>query len=234
MSIRVNAVHHLAISTKDIKGQIEFFSDVLGAELVGLFWMHGVEGAWHAFCRLNDHCYIAFVELPANHDIEPQLGVSHSGTAERPSAPGTTQHLALNVDTVEELLAMRDRIRSKGINVLGHIDHGVCQSIYFAGPEGLVLEVATSDVGIDGDRWIDPEVVELAGITAEELARFRNPEPFLVDPDASPLPQPPFDPDKPHLTYPDVMYAKMLKVPDDVIRANASYPDPPVPAPSGP
>ncbi len=231
MAIRINAVHHLAISTRDIKAQIEFFSDVLGAELVGLFWMHGVEGAWHAFCRLNDHCSIAFVQLPGNADIEPQIGVSHSGTAEQPSAPGTMQHLAFNVDTVEELLAMRDRIRSKGVNVIGHIDHGICQSIYFGGPEGMVLEVATSEVGIDGDHWIDPEVVGLAGIDAEELDRFRNPEPFTVNAEASPLPQPPYDPDKPHLGYPERMYRRMLELPDDVIRSSASYSDPPVPYP---
>ena len=48
-NVRINGVHHLAISTKDIKAQIEFFSDVLGAELVALFWMHGVPGGWHGF-----------------------------------------------------------------------------------------------------------------------------------------------------------------------------------------
>ena len=41
----VNGVHHLAIATKDIKSQIKFFNDVLGCELVALYWMHGVEGA---------------------------------------------------------------------------------------------------------------------------------------------------------------------------------------------
>jgi catechol 2,3-dioxygenase-like lactoylglutathione lyase family enzyme len=37
-----NAVHHVAISTADMKSQIAFFSDVLGMSLQGLFWMHGV------------------------------------------------------------------------------------------------------------------------------------------------------------------------------------------------
>ena len=37
----INGIHHLAIATRDIKAQIEFFSDVLGAELVALYWMHG-------------------------------------------------------------------------------------------------------------------------------------------------------------------------------------------------
>ena len=62
-----NGVHHLAIATKDIKAQIDFFNDVLGCELVALYWMHGVEGAWHGFMKLNDSCSIAFVESPEIH-----------------------------------------------------------------------------------------------------------------------------------------------------------------------
>lgn len=31
-----NGLHHIAICTKDIKGQIEFYSQVVGMELVAL------------------------------------------------------------------------------------------------------------------------------------------------------------------------------------------------------
>ncbi len=223
---RVNGVHHLAVNTADIKTQIEFFTDVLGAELVGLFWMHGVEGAWHAFCRLNDTCSMSFVELPANHEIEATLGVTHAGTGAGPSAPGTMQHLAFNVDSLDDLRAMRDRIRSKGVNVMGEIDHGMCQSIYFAGPEGLTLEVATSSEAIDGRAWIDPDVVERAGISPEELERYRNPEPFVGQ--GGTVPQPPIDPAKPHMAYPPEHYEQLMSVPDDVLTASASYSTPPV------
>ena len=43
-----NGVHHLAISTADVKQQLEFFTDVLGTELKALYWMHGVEAT---LCR---------------------------------------------------------------------------------------------------------------------------------------------------------------------------------------
>ena len=59
------------------------------------------------------------------------------------------QHLALNVDDDAQLIAMRDRIRSRGVNVIGPIDHGFCKSIYFAGPEHLTLEISTSRAAID-------------------------------------------------------------------------------------
>ena len=142
-----NGLHHLAITTADIKTQIAFFSDVLGTELVALYWMHGVKGAWHGFVKLNDHCSIAFVQSPEIPKVAREIGKTHSGNPGAPCAGGAMQHLALNVRDDDELLAMRDRIRSRGINVFGPIDHGFCKSIYFAGPENLSLELSTSTRG---------------------------------------------------------------------------------------
>ena len=56
-----NGVHHLALSTGNMKEQLTFFTDVMGMELVALYWMHGIEGAWHGFLKLNDSSYLAFV-----------------------------------------------------------------------------------------------------------------------------------------------------------------------------
>src|ERR1700732_2223043 len=151
-----NAPPHLAIATADIKTQIAFFSDVLGTELVALYWMHGVEGAWHGFVKLNDHCSIAFVQTPDIAKIPRQIGATHSGNPGAPCAGGAMQHLALNCRDQGELLALRDRIRSRGINVFGPIDHGFCQSIYFAGPENLSLEISTSRSAIDARAWHAP------------------------------------------------------------------------------
>ena len=226
LSIKTNGVHHLAISTADIKSQIEYFTDVLGMELVALYWMHGVEGAWHGFVKANDHCYIAFVQMDAIKDIPIEYGQSHAGSGALPSAPGTMQHVALNVDTEQDLLNMRDRIRSRGVNVLGPIDHGMCQSIYFAGPEGLTLEVATSEVAIDPRAWIDPEVVALAGIDAEALARFKAPATFAGE--SGGVPQPPIDPDKPHMQYPPEVYKQIMSMSDEQISALSDMSEPPV------
>lgn len=225
-NVRVNGVHHLAISTADMKGQIEFFSDVLGAELVALYWMHGVPGAWHGFCRLDDRCSVAFTQVPGNDRVEARPGVTHAGTAAGTSAPGTTQHIAFNVDSHDELMAMRDRIRSRGVNVIGHIEHGMCTSIYFAGPEGLTLEVATSAEAIDPRSWIDPEVVELAGITPEELARFTDPEPYPGR--GGTVAQPPIDPGRPQLGYPREVLERILATPDERITSGGSHTEPPV------
>ncbi|BAN02013.1 VOC family protein [Ilumatobacter coccineus] len=222
-----NGIHHLAVATADIKTQIDFFNDVLGCELVALYWMHGVEGAWHGFMKLSDTCSIAFVQTPDVPGIERTLGVTHAGSGGGPCAGGAMQHVAFNVDSLDDLLAMRDRIRSRNITVFGPLDHGMCHSIYFAGPEDLSLEVAFSEQPIDGRAWIDPEVVGLAGISADELERYRNPEPF--ESTGTPVPQPEFDPSLPwQRGIPQELYEAIITMPDEVLTETMSESTPPV------
>jgi len=220
-----NDLHHLAIATADIKTQIEFFSDVLGMELVALYWMHGADGCFHGFLKLHDKASVAFVQTPDNHKIPPEIGVTHAGNPAGSCAPGTMQHVALNVESEADLLAMRDRVRSRGIQVLGPIDHGMCKSIYFAGPENLVLELSTSAEAIDARQWIDPEVVALAGISAAELERYMHPPREAGKGGA--VRQPPLDPAKPNATMPEHMRA-VLSWPDEQVTAMLSQNEPPV------
>ncbi|HYA34591.1 MAG TPA: VOC family protein, partial [Candidatus Binataceae bacterium] len=114
-----NGVHHLAICTADIKKQIEFFTDVVGAELVALYWMHGVENTFHGFLKLNDSSYIAFVQNDEIKKLKAQKGVSHPKWTADNLPGGVMQHVALNVDGEPELLAIRDRVRAHGHFVMG-------------------------------------------------------------------------------------------------------------------
>jgi len=212
MALHPTGVHHLAISTTNIKAQIEFFSDVLGGELKALYWMHGVPDTFHGFIELSPDSYIAFVQHPKNSDHR-ELGLTHAGNAGGPMPGGTMQHVALKVDSLDEMLALRDRIRSRGVPVIGPIDHGMCQSMYFAGPEGLCLEIATGG-DIDERAWIDPEVQRLAGISDDELQGYLRPSDYQRP--AAPVPQPKLDPTKPQLDYPPAVYERMLSMPDEV------------------
>ena len=222
----VNGVHHLAIMTADVKAQIEFFSDVLGMKLKALYWMHNVDGYFHAFMELNPSCCVAFVAAPAVQDILIEFGVSHAGNPVKPCAAGAMQHVAFNVDTDAALLAMRDRIRSRGVRVMGPLDHGFCKSIYFGGPENLVLEVSTSERAIDAEAWIDPQVVTLNGISAAELARYKNPAAFKDSGGA--LAQPPAGTGKPEYTQMDPGFAHAFDLPDEVVTRELSESTPPV------
>ena len=214
---KVDGLHHLAITTADMKSQIEFFTDKLGMELVALYWMHGVENTWHGFLRLNDESALAFVCNPDIKDIPVKLGQTHSGNPGANCAAGTMQHVALRVNNHEELMAMRDRLRAKGVPVMGPMNHGMCVSMYFAGPENLSLELSYSEEPINAEAWIDPEVVKLAGINAEELARDKQSADF-ADSQGGISQTDPAKTQGPHMTnYPAGTYEARIATPDDII-----------------
>lgn len=211
-----NGIHHLAISTSRMRDQLEFFTDVLGAELKALYWMHGIEGTFHGFVRLNDFCSVAFVQGPK---------VSTGDTTR--NIAGAMQHVAFSVATYDDLLAMRDRIRDRGMNVFGPVDHGFCKSIYFAGLEGMMLEVATSQAPLDERAWIDPEVVALVGIDAEMLERLKRPPAFTSHGGA--IVNPVVDWSKPQIPYMSKEEVEQLMAkPDAQVMAELAQPDPPV------
>jgi len=223
-----NGVHHLAIATRDVKAQIEFFTEVCGMELVALYWMHGVENTVHAFLRLNDHASLALVQAPDMGSIEPALGVSHPGFTAGSVAGGAMQHVAFNVDSESDLLTMRDRLRTHGHFVMGPIDHGMCLSIYATAPEGLMIEFSTSAAPIDAEQWIDPEVVAFCGISASELVRYGRPAPFASKGGKVAQPDPHL---KPNFVFPDEWKERgeaLFGMSDEEIAAALSVPTPPV------
>jgi catechol 2,3-dioxygenase-like lactoylglutathione lyase family enzyme len=222
---RIEGLHHVAVCTANLKAQIAYFTDVLGMELVALYWMHGVTNTWHAFLRMGE-ASIAFLQNPDIEKIPIEIGRTHSGNPAASCARGTMQHLSLRVRDELELLAMRDRIRSRGVPVLGPLDHGLCKSIYFAGPENLSLEIACSSEPINPKAWIDPKVATLAGISPAELESYLRPVAFHDRGGA--VPQPPLDGPGPHMTnYPEGFYEALLSLPDEDVLA-MSEKEPPV------
>jgi hypothetical protein len=53
-----------------MKDQLEFWCDVLGCPLRALYYMHGVDGAFHGFVELAPESYIAFVQHPHPGDAD--------------------------------------------------------------------------------------------------------------------------------------------------------------------
>lgn len=222
---KVEGLHHLAICTADMKAQIEYFTEKLGMELQALYWMHGVENTFHAFLRLNDESSIAFVHNPEIKHVKTTLGETHSGNAGSNSAPGTMQHLALKVKNDKEIYAMRDRLRSQGVPVMGPIEHGMCKSIYFAGLENMTLELSYSREPINNEAWVDPEVVALLGITDDELSAYKAPTAYTDK--SGNVAQPGVDAPGPHMNYPAEIYPLILSRTDEEV-LNSVPSDPPV------
>lgn len=222
-----NGIHHIAIMSADMKAQLTFFTQVLGLPLVGLFEMHGVPGGKHAFLKLGEDSFFSVVELDGVGEIPSTLGITHAGTGAGKCAPGVTQHIAFRVADEAGLIAMRNRIRSHGVPAIGPIGHGFCKSIYFAGPEGLTLEVSYAVSAVDPARWVDPAMLAECGISDDEAQAMLNPAPCTAP---GLVPQPAYDAARPQLAYPPEVLKSILAAPDAAITMQGSYDRPPVEA----
>lgn len=222
-----DGVHHIAIMSANMKEQLTFFTQVMGLPLVGLFDMHGVPGGKHAFLKMAEDSFFSVVELPGIAEIPSTIGITHAGTGAGKCAAGVTQHIAFRVPDEAGLIAMRDRIRSHGVPAIGPIGHGFCKSIYFAGPEGLTLEVSYAVSAVDPARWVDPAMLAACGISGEEAQAMLNPPPCT---EQGPVPQPAYDEGVPQLAYPRETLKAILGAPDAAITMQGSYDEPPVAA----
>jgi hypothetical protein len=81
-------------------------------------------------------------------------------------------------------------------------------------------------VTLDTAQWVDPAVLEKAGISAQEAQAYMSPDAYAGA--GGSVAQPPYDADKPHMPYPDEIYQKMLDTEDEVIIAAGSHAEPPV------
>src|SRR5215210_2836320 len=106
-----------------MKATLEFYCGVLGLPLSGLFWMHGVEGAVHAFCPFGDGRMLSFIQF-AEPVVPRESGRTYSSWPGCPMPAGAMQHVALQVDDPAQLDAVRERLKAHGVRVSKPTDHG--------------------------------------------------------------------------------------------------------------
>jgi lactoylglutathione lyase len=87
----------------------------------------------HIFLDAGNGNVLAFCELPT----QPEMGRD-------PNTPAWAQHLALQLDSMDELLVAKARLEADGISVVGPTDHTIFKSIYFFDPSGHRLELAVN------------------------------------------------------------------------------------------
>lgn len=172
-----NGMHHCAIAVRDVDAAIKFFTEAVGAPMKAFYWMHGREQCFHIFFELSESSTVAIAYNPNAEQITPPA--EHRGAMGEDMTPGNMEHIALNVDSLDDLMAMRDRLRSNGYVTLGPIDHQFCQSVYVpaAIDGGMSIEFATWTGGMS-DANFDATCYEEAGYSASDIERFKNPAPF--------------------------------------------------------
>ncbi len=144
--MNVQGLHHVAYRCKDAQATVEFYTQYLGLDYNMAVAENRVPSTQefsphiHIFFQMGDGSYLAFFELPES----PEMALDRN-------TPDWVQHLALRVNDMETLERYKTRLTEGGIEVIGPVDHKICQSIYFFDPSGhrMELTVATSTPEID-------------------------------------------------------------------------------------
>lgn len=141
----LTGINHLAFITPDLEKTIRFYRDLLGLELsAGI----GHDGYRHYFFKIGPYDHIAFFEYEGASIMERKF------PGNRTSKPLGFDHVSLNVESAEELLAFKHKLEAAGIDVHGVVDHGIMLSIYFYDPNNIPLEIT----------WDCMEIVERPAI----------------------------------------------------------------------
>ena len=136
--MNIQQIHHVAYRCRDAKQTVDFYQKVLNMDLLGAIAEDRVPSTkapdpyMHIFLDAGAGNILAFFELPNS----PPMGKD-------PNTPEWTQHIALQVKDMDELLEAKTRAEAAGLDVIGPTDHTIFQSIYFWDPSGHRLEVAT-------------------------------------------------------------------------------------------
>lgn len=150
------AFHHVALATRDAAATHEFYTQVMGFELVkvvaGPTPNDGPGFSKHFFYATEpdatDKDLIAFWEIN-DPEIGTDFGVDVNKSA---GLPGWVNHIAFDAPTRDALDAHRVRWQEHGKTVL-EVDHGFCVSIYITDPSNNMVEFChTTHDFTDEDR----------------------------------------------------------------------------------
>ncbi len=138
--MKIDQIHHVAYRCKDAKETVDWYVEHLNMDFVLAIAEDSVPSTgepdpyMHVFLDAGNDNVLAFFELPTR----PEMGRDEN-------TPVWVQHIAFKVKDRETLLAYRDHLESKGVDVLGVTDHGLFHSIYFFDPSGHRIELACPD-----------------------------------------------------------------------------------------
>ena len=139
MTVELKRIHHVAYRCKDAKETVEFYQRVLKMGFVLAIAEDEVPSTkepdpyMHVFLDAGMGNVLAFFELPNSDDM-----------GRDDNTPIWVQHIAFEVEDIAALEAAKTHIEREGLEVLGPVNHGIFQSIYFFDPSGHRIELAAN------------------------------------------------------------------------------------------
>lgn len=161
----IQRIHHVAYRCRDAAETVAFYRDLLGMEFQLAIAEDEVPSTgepdpyMHVFLDAGMGNVLAFFELPNS----PPMGRDEN-------TPAWVQHIAFEVASADEQEALMQRLQAAGIEVVGPVDHGIFDSIYFFDPNGHRLEVAVNKGSAEDRRRLH----EVAPAMLEEWSRTRR------------------------------------------------------------
>jgi catechol 2,3-dioxygenase-like lactoylglutathione lyase family enzyme len=137
----LQGIHHVAYRCRDARETVEFYKDALGMDFVLAISEDRVPSTkepdpyMHVFLDAGNGNVLAFFEIPNS----PPMGRD-------PNTPAWVQHIAFKVADLDTLHAIKEKLVTRGLDVLGPVDHELFQSIYFHDPNGHRIELAANTV----------------------------------------------------------------------------------------
>jgi glyoxalase family protein len=143
-TLKTQGFHHITMVSADARRTLGFYRDVLGLGLVKRTVNFDDPGSYHLY--FGDELgrpgtILTFFEW--GHVPRGRWGI------------GGVHHLALGTATAESQLKWKRWLTDHGVSVAGPYDRGWFRSIYFADPDGQVLEIATKGPGYAIDEPAD-------------------------------------------------------------------------------
>lgn len=135
--VPTRGIHHIAFGTRCTRATYEFYNDKLGMPLVHCE-NHRLKNGYfrHFFFDMGMGQALGFFEI---HDVgetpdyrtDPSTGLG---------MPLWVNHVAFRMPDQQSYEALRERLRERGVLLLGETDHDFCQSLYLVDPNMLMVE----------------------------------------------------------------------------------------------
>ena len=139
MTVELKRIHHVAYRCLDAKETVTFYQKTLNMGFLLAIAENEVPSTkepdpyMHVFLDAGMGNVLAFFELPNNAEMGRDQ-----------NTPIWVQHIAFEVDDLDALSEAKAHVEALGIEVLGPVNHGVFQSIYFFDPNGHRVELAAN------------------------------------------------------------------------------------------